>query len=63
MAKKAKNRLYNKQEVDTVVKDALSKVSLRDCKLSTEDEEKQHESGFEDSYHHEEKFSDEEGNN
>ncbi|XP_066915213.1 serine/threonine-protein kinase PLK1-like isoform X4 [Clytia hemisphaerica] len=59
------NKLFNnkrdvRDQVDTVVKDALSKVSLRDRKLSSEDEERQHESGFEDSYHHDEKLTDEE---
>ena len=49
--------------MDTVVKDALSRVSIRDRKHSADDDDKQHESGFEDSYHHEEnnKFTDEEG--
>lgn len=50
-------------QVDTVVKDALSRVSIRDRKHSADDDDKQHESGFEDSYHHDEnnKFTDEEG--
>lgn len=47
--------------MDTVVKDALSRVSLRDRKHSADDEDKQHESGFEDSYHHDDKLTDEEG--
>ena len=49
--------------MDTVVKDALSRVSIRDRKHSADDDDKQHESGFEDSYHHEEnnKLTDEEG--
>lgn len=56
------SRSYVRNQVDTVVKDALSRVSIRDRKHSADDDDKQHESGFEDSYHHEEnnKFTDEE---